>query len=118
MPGKILENGTYRRRGPRAAARDRRAADFYSTEPARGRRRSAAIWPQWRGPERNEISKETGLLKTWPEGGPSLAWKVKNLGGGYCTPSVSHGRIYGMSYRGNDEVVWALNESDGKEGWK
>lgn len=78
----------------------------------------AADWPQWRGPERNEISKETGLLKTWPDGGPKLLWKAKKLGGGYCTPSIAHGRIYGMSYRGDDEVVWALNESDGVEAWK
>ena len=34
----------------------------------------AADWPQWRGPDRNGISPETGLLKTWPKAGPPLAW--------------------------------------------
>src|SRR5205823_2323118 len=74
-------------------------------------------WPQWLGPERNGMSRETGLLKTWPKEGPPLAWEVKNLGGGYSTPSVSAGRVFGLSFRGQDEVVWALDEATGKELW-
>src|SRR5215831_19413435 len=62
-------------------------------------------WPQWQGPDRNAISKEHGLLKEWPKEGPPLAWKTSGLGGGYSTPSVSAGRIFGMSTRGDDEVV-------------
>ena len=65
-------------------------------------------WPQWQGQDRTALSKETGLLKEWPKDGPPLAWKVKSLGGGDSTPSVVGGRIYGMSHRGADEVVWAL----------
>jgi outer membrane protein assembly factor BamB len=78
---------------------------------------SAADWPQWQGPDRNAISKETGLLQEWPKGGPPLSWKTEGLGGGDSTPSVAAGRIYGMSHRGTDEVVWALSEKDGKEIW-
>lgn len=74
-------------------------------------------WPQWQGPDRTAHSKETGLLKEWPKDGPSLAWKVKGLGGGDSTPSIAAGRIYGMSHRGADEIVWALSEKDGKEIW-
>ena len=74
-------------------------------------------WPQWQGPDRTAHSKETGLLKEWPKDGPPLAWKVKGLGGGDSTPSVAAGRIYGMSHRGADEIVWALSEKDGKEIW-
>jgi outer membrane protein assembly factor BamB len=74
-------------------------------------------WPQWQGPDRSAVSKETGLLKEWPKDGPPLAWKVKGLGGGYSAPSIAAGRIFGMSNRGNEEVVWALSESDGKELW-
>jgi outer membrane protein assembly factor BamB len=74
-------------------------------------------WPQFRGPQRTGISKETGLLKEWPKDGPPLAWKVSGLGGGFSAPSVAGGRIFGMSYRGDDEVVWALDEKDGKEQW-
>jgi len=40
----------------------------------------AADWPQWRGPSRDGVSKESGLLKEWPEGGPKLLWQVKDLG--------------------------------------
>ena len=74
-------------------------------------------WPQWQGPARNATSKEGGLLKEWPKEGPPLAWKVGSLGGGDSTPSVAAGRIFGMSNRGDDEVVWALSETDGKSLW-
>ncbi len=74
-------------------------------------------WPQWQGPDRTAVSKETGLLKEWPKAGPPLAWSVKDLGGGLSTPSVAGGRIFGMSFRGNEEGVWALDEATGKEFW-
>ena len=74
-------------------------------------------WPQWQGPDRNAISRETGLLKKWPKEGPRLVWKAEKLGGGYSAPSISAGRIFGMSFREQDEVVWALDEATGKELW-
>ena len=74
-------------------------------------------WPQWQGSDRTAHSKETGLLKEWQKEGPPLAWKITGLGGGDSTPSVAAGRIYGMSHRGADEMVWALSEKDGKEIW-
>jgi outer membrane protein assembly factor BamB len=77
----------------------------------------AADWPQWQGPDRNAVSKETGLLQEWPKDGPPLAWKAKDLGGGDSAPSVAGGKVFGMSIRGKDEVVWALSEKDGKELW-
>ncbi|MCS6777122.1 MAG: PQQ-binding-like beta-propeller repeat protein [Chloroherpetonaceae bacterium] len=76
-----------------------------------------ADWPQWRGENRDGISRETGLLKQWPEGGPKLLWKATGLGEGYATPSVAKGRIYGMGLRGDKEVVWALDAANGKEVW-
>src|SRR6185436_9438543 len=45
-------------------------------------------WPQWRGPQRNGISRETVLLKEWPEAGPKLIWNVTDAGSGYSTPAV------------------------------
>ena len=74
-------------------------------------------WPQWQGQDRTAVSRETGLLKEWPANGPPLAWKIDTLGGGYSTPSIAAGRIYGMSYRGDDEIVWALDEKTGQEIW-
>jgi outer membrane protein assembly factor BamB len=97
-------------------------ATVAAAEPAASRRAAAserriADWPQWRGPERTGISHETDLLETWPKDGPPLVWKVSGLGGGYTTPSIAGGRIYGMGYRGEDEVVWARDLATGKEVW-
>jgi outer membrane protein assembly factor BamB len=78
---------------------------------------NADDWPQWQGLDRNAISREKGLLKEWPKDGPPLAWKATGLGGGDSAPSVAAGRVFGMSNRGNDEVVWALSVKDGKELW-
>ena len=74
-------------------------------------------WPQWQGPDRNAMSKEIGLLQDWPASGPPVAWRIEGLGGGYSAPSIADGRIYGMSNHDNDEVVWALSETDGTEQW-
>src|SRR5690349_13754143 len=78
----------------------------------------AADWPQWRGPDRSGVSKETGLLKQWPAAGPKLLWQVNELGDGYSTPVVVGNRIYLMSNRGLDnEFVQALSTDDGKAIW-
>jgi outer membrane protein assembly factor BamB len=74
-------------------------------------------WPQWQGPERTAVSHETGLLQDWPKDGPPLLWKADNVGGGFSTPSVAQGRVFGMGFRGNDEIVWALDEKTGAEVW-
>jgi outer membrane protein assembly factor BamB len=78
----------------------------------------AEDWPQWRGPNRDGVSKETGLLKEWPEGGPKLAWKATDLGKGYSTPSVAKGQVYVVGTPdGKVEQLIALSESDGKKLW-
>ena len=78
----------------------------------------AADWPQWRGPDRNGISNETGLLDEWPEQGPPRLWQITDLGEGYSTPSVVDGRLYIMDNRGlDDEFVKALDAKDGTEIW-
>ena len=74
-------------------------------------------WPQWRGANRDGISKETGLLKQWPEGGPTLVWKAAGAGGGYSSFSISKGRLYTMGLRGNREFVIAFDIANGKEVW-
>jgi hypothetical protein len=47
-----------------------------------------AEWPQWRGPLRNGLSSETGLLKQWPEKGPAVTWSIANLGEGYGSVAI------------------------------
>jgi outer membrane protein assembly factor BamB len=79
----------------------------------------AANWPQWRGPERDGISQETGLLKQWPEGGPRLLWQVDGLGEGFSTPAIVGDRIYLISNKGlENEFVQALNAKDGSQIWE
>lgn len=77
----------------------------------------ALDWPQWQGANRDGISGEKNLLQEWPEGGPPLAWRITGLGGGDSAPSVAEGRMFGMSNRGDDEVVWAISEKNGEELW-
>ena len=80
--------------------------------------RSESDWPQWRGPERNGISSETGLLQEWPAEGPDLLWRVQDIGDGYSTPSVVGNRLYLLSNRGMDnEFVEALSAEDGSTVW-
>lgn len=74
-------------------------------------------WPQWRGANRDGISKETGLLKQWPTGGPSLVWKAAGAGGGYSSFSISKGRLFTMGLRGDREHIIAFSVADGKEVW-
>lgn len=78
---------------------------------------SAANWPQWRGPNRDGISKETGLLKQWPAEGPPLVWKASGAGGGYSSFSVANGKLYTMGLRGDREFVIAFDVATGKEAW-
>jgi outer membrane protein assembly factor BamB len=75
-------------------------------------------WPQWRGPERNGISQETGLLAEWPPEGPTLVWQVQDLGGGYSTPSIMGSRLYLLGNQGtSDEFVEARATVDGQKVW-
>jgi outer membrane protein assembly factor BamB len=74
-------------------------------------------WSRWRGPNGDGISYETGLLDSWPEGGPPLAWRVKGLGGGYASVAVSQGRIYTLGKRGQT-FLHCRKVEDGSEVWK
>lgn len=76
----------------------------------------AADWPQFRGPARDDISTETGLLKTWPEGGPALAWKA-TLGTGLSGVSVSAGRVFTLGEDQTTSYIYALEEATGKQLW-
>lgn len=74
-------------------------------------------WPQWRGPNRDGVSAETGLLKEWPEGGPALLWKAKGLGGGYSSVVVAGGKIFTMGNVKGGESLVAVSAKDGSPLW-
>ncbi len=78
---------------------------------------SKADWPQWRGPNRDGISKETGLLKQWPAEGPPLARKLTGAGRGYSSVAIANGLLYTMGLRGDREYVIAFDLAKGKEAW-
>lgn len=75
-------------------------------------------WPQWRGRNRDGVTGETGLLKTWPKGGPPLAWQVTGAGEGYSSFSTSGGRLYTLGARGDTEYVMAFDANTGKRIWE
>ena len=74
-------------------------------------------WTQWRGPNRDGISQEEGLLKAWPEGGPQVLWRIP-LGEGFSGISIAQGRLYTMFATGDDEFAVCLDASNGKEIWR
>lgn len=74
-------------------------------------------WPQWRGPDRTDISKETGLLKTWPEGGPKRVWLYENAGSGYSGPAIVNGKFFTVGTRDGSEILLVLDANTGKELW-
>jgi outer membrane protein assembly factor BamB len=78
---------------------------------------AAADWPQWRGPNRDGLSRETGLLKAWPATGPRLAWKSAGLGGGFSSVAVAGGKIFTMGDKDGAQHLIALNATDGKTLW-
>ena len=77
----------------------------------------AGDWPQWRGPDRNDLSKETGLLKQWPAGGPKQMWLFKDTGLGYAGYSIAGGKLFTMGARADKEFLIAVEVKDGKELW-
>jgi outer membrane protein assembly factor BamB len=78
---------------------------------------ASSDWPQWQGADRTRMSKETGLLKTWPAAGPRVVWTTNGLGAGYGSMAVVGDRVYVQGARGGRSVVVALNRVDGKEIW-
>ena len=62
-------------------------------------------WPQWRGPDRNGISNETGLLQAWPAKGPAVVWTMSGLGRGYGSLAIRGDRIFVQGLRGRQSYV-------------
>ena len=78
---------------------------------------TSADWHQWRGPNRDGTSQETGFLKNWSHVGPRELWRIP-LGSGFSGVSVSDGRVYTMYAKGDDEIVVCLDAQSGHEIWR
>jgi len=75
-----------------------------------------ADWPNYRGPDYDGISDETGWQATW-QGAPKVAWKA-SLGWGFASMAVSDGRVYAMGNVDDKDIVYCFDEATGKELWK
>jgi outer membrane protein assembly factor BamB len=75
-------------------------------------------WYQWRGPNRDGHSEETGLLQQWPQGGPVRVWQGNGAGDGFSSLSASHGRLYTQGARGGTEYVMAFDAATGTKLWE
>ena len=76
----------------------------------------AGDWPQFLGPDRNNISSETKLAEKFPADGPETLWKVP-LSGGFGSASVLDGKVYVIDHKGDQDIVRCLDLKDGKEAW-
>lgn len=74
-------------------------------------------WPQWRGPDRSGVSKETGLLKQWPKSGPALVWSASQLGAGYGSVAVRGDRVFVQGMKNRQSIVSSLDRATGKFVW-
>lgn len=74
-------------------------------------------WPQWRGPNRDGVSTEKGLLEKWPDKGPKELWR-QPVGKGYSSMAVARGRVFTIFQVGADEAICCWNAGDGKEIWR
>ncbi|MGI9427935.1 MAG: PQQ-binding-like beta-propeller repeat protein, partial [Bythopirellula sp.] len=74
-------------------------------------------WPQWRGPNRDDLNSETGLLQAWPTAGPERLWSFRDCGVGYAGPAVVGDRLYILGSRNNQEALLCIDVNTGKELW-
>ena len=78
---------------------------------------SADDWQQWRGPNRDGISRETGLLQAWPSAGPERVWLSRDIGIGYSAPVVARGRLFVLGTKDGKEQLFAKEVKGGKTLW-
>jgi outer membrane protein assembly factor BamB len=74
-------------------------------------------WPQWRGPNRDGVSTEKGLLQEWPATGPARVWAISGLGGGYGSLAVAGDRVFVQGLVSRNSIVSVVNRADGKPLW-
>ena len=78
---------------------------------------SLGQWNQWRGPNRDGISTEKGLLESWPEQGPAVAYSVKGLGKGMASVAIADGKIITMGNKDGNTRVVCLDQKNGEIEW-
>jgi len=74
-------------------------------------------WPQWRGPNRDGVSRETGLLQAWPSDGPKRLWLSRDIGIGYSAPVVANGMLFILGTKDDKEQLFAKEVKSGRTLW-
>ena len=74
-------------------------------------------WPQWRGPNRDGISPEMGLLRKWPAEGPRKLWSATGLGSGFGSLAIRGNRIFVQGAKGSQSYLHCLPREGGKILW-
>jgi outer membrane protein assembly factor BamB len=74
-------------------------------------------WPGWRGPNRDAVSTETGLVDTFPAEGPPIKWHVNGMGSGYSSVAIDHGRVFTLGNTSGQCQALALNFVNGRRFW-
>ena len=85
--------------------------------PLAGQTSASGHWPQWRGPQRDGVSTDTGLLAQWPAGGPPKLMTASGLGVGFSSVAIAQGRIFTMGDLPDGQYVIALDETKGQRLW-
>ena len=75
-------------------------------------------WPQWNGPNRDGLSAETGLLKSWPQDGPPLIWRIQGCGKGYAGPAIVDDCLYTLGSVDGKTLALAIDAATGNEIWR
>ena len=75
-------------------------------------------WPSWRGNNRNAVSKETGLIDSWPVDGPPIEWRVSGIGKGYSSVVVSNGLVFTTGRIDSDVYCVAIELQTGDQKWE
>lgn len=82
-----------------------------------GAARAEGPWPQWRGPDRDDISTESGLIQEIPEGGPPRLWLFEDCGAGYSGPAIVDSRLYILGARDGNDLLLCIDVDSGEELW-
>ena len=78
----------------------------------------AADWPQFLGPDTNNVSLEQNLNKSWSNHPPRILWTVNLTDDGYAAPSIAGGKLFIVDHAGSNDIVRALDVGDGHELWR
>src|SRR6266404_4576737 len=77
----------------------------------------SADWPQFRGPNRDDLSSDKGLLKEWPKDGPPQVWKATGIGSGFSSVAVAGDKVFTMGNKDGSCHVYAIDRETGKNLW-